>query len=419
MTIFKHIALNGQPLSMSSSFIQDILEGKNMEHFKDLAGKKGAIFSNMTLAQFMAEEEQHEVYDLTSDTHRSIRTYSSGEQKKALLTYLLNKKPEFLIVDNPFDALDAESVASIEERLIELSKQMPIIQVYKRKNDLLPFITHGLRIEADKIVYSDTIDAFLEKYHPQQEFVFEGSIPPPVEHYNEFDGNLVEFVNVNVNYHDRQILQNINWCIKPGEFWQLTGPNGSGKTTMLTMINGDNPKAFGQEIYIFGKRKGSGESVWDIKKRVGYFTPAMMDLFKHRHTAEQMVISGLVDSIGLYHKATEMQMHLAEQWLKLIGVYDKRHRPYIELSQVQQRMVLMARAIIKHPPLLILDEPSNGLDDYSAKLLSTLINKMAAESTTAVLYVSHRLEPDLQPQYIFKLIPTSRGSVGKVIQSKS
>ena len=139
----------------------------------------------------------------------------------------------------------------------------------------------------------------------------------------------------------------------------------------------------------------------------------MMELFKGQHTAEQMVISGLTDSIGLYQQATYAQINLASQWLKLIGVYDKRHKPFFSLSQIQKRMVLIARAMIKHPPLLILDEPSTGLDDYSASMLSVLINKMSNESSTAILYVSHRGEPDLKPTLTYQLTKSENGSVGK------
>ncbi|QIA08414.1 ABC transporter ATP-binding protein [Draconibacterium halophilum] len=225
---------------------------------------------------------------------------------------------------------------------------------------------------------------------------------------------MIKLRNVSVKYHERQILNKINWTIRAGEFWQLKGPNGSGKTTILTMINGDNPKAFGQNIELFGRRKGTGESIWEIKREMGYFTPSMMELFKRRHTAEEMVISGFHDSIGLYHKASEIQKHVANEWLKVLGLEAKSNYAFVDLSQVNRRMVLIARAMIKHPPLLILDEPSTGLDDQSAALLSALINKIADESQTAILYVSHRTEPDLKPQFVFELIPSEKGSVGEV-----
>lgn len=410
----KHIAINGPNLAMSSVFIQNLLKGNNPEFFPNLTGKKGVLFSNTTLEKFINEEFLHENFQLTQESNRSIRTLSSGEQKKALLKYLLKKEPDFLIVDNPFDALDINSVEELKQKLIKLSLTIPVIQVFKRRNDLLPFITHAIRIEQNNVVFTSGINEFLNKYFSEKVFSFEGTIPEPIEHYKVDFNEIIRFEDVNVAYNNKPIIKGINWYIKPGEFWQLKGPNGSGKTTMLTMINGDNPKAFGQNITIFGRKKGSGESVWQIKELIGYFTPSMMELFKYRNNAEQMVISGLVDSIGLYKKPTNLQASLAEKWLKLLGIYELRKKPFNQLSQINQRMVLIARAMIKHPPLLILDEPSTGLDDYSSAVLSSLINKMAAESSTAILYVSHRTEPDLNPQFIYELKPSPIGSVGEI-----
>lgn len=191
------------------------------------------------------------------------------------------------------------------------------------------------------------------------------------------------------------------------------GPNGSGKTTLLTMITGDNPKAYGQDLTIFGHKRGSGESIWDIKKKIGYVTPSMTTLFRGWNTVEKMVISGLVDSIGLYKKPSELQKQIAGEWIELIGLEDLRLSRFSSLSEVQQCMVLIARAMIKHPPLLILDEPAHGLDDVNAKLLCALINKIATEGQTTIIYVSHRKEPGLEAKQVFELVLCKDGSKGQ------
>ena len=411
----KHVALNGDDLAMDSTFIKQLLKGECSEHFPELAGKTGVLFSNTTLAKFIEEEFRHDNFELTKSYGRSIRTLSSGEQKKALLEFLMDKQPGFIILDNPFDALDVASVKHLKARLENIAGQMTVIQVFKRKSDLLPFIKHAMRVDNGKVVFNDGIKQYLEKYEPEAEMHFSIEIPRPLHGQDVSYNELIKLSEVSVKYRERQILNKINWTIRAGEFWQLKGPNGSGKTTILTMINGDNPKAFGQNIELFGRRKGTGESVWEIKKKIGYFTPSMMELFKRRHTTEQMVISGFHDSIGLYHRPSEIQKHVANEWLKVLGLADKGNRAFVDLSQVHRRMVLIARAMIKHPPLLILDEPSTGLDDKSAALLSALINKIAAESQTAILYVSHRTEPDLKPAFVFELKPTENGSVGEVV----
>ena len=111
---------------------------------------------------------------------------------------------------------------------------------------------------------------------------------------------LVELHSVSVKYGNKQVLSDINWTIRKGEFWQLTGPNGAGKSTLISMITGDNPKAYGQNMILFGRRKGSGETIWDIKRQIGYFTPIMIQQFSRSESVENMIISGLNDSVGLY-----------------------------------------------------------------------------------------------------------------------
>lgn len=406
-----HLAIYGKTFSTQSRFFKAMMHGEGHPTFSILQGKKGALFSNMTLERFMEDELAYDHFDLTETLGRSIRTLSSGEQKKALLQYLLSSKPDFLVLDNPFDALDVQSVKDLKEQLSALSEDLILIQLFKRENDLLPFIHHGLYVEDETVVFEGNMSDYLKNID-KETFTLKGNIPEPLEEIKVETNELVSLKDVTVSYDERCILNSINWSIKQGEFWQLKGPNGSGKTTLLTMIDGDNPKAFGQNIHLFGRLKGSGETVWDIKKNIGYFTPAMMELFKaRRHKAEGMIIGGLLDSIGLYRTPSDAQRHLAEKWLEVIGLENKKDTAFVDLSQVEQRMVLIARAMVKHPPLVILDEPSNGLDDYSASMLVALINKISNESTSAILYVSHRTEKGLHPDHLLELIPSETGSI--------
>ncbi|MCW3806721.1 ATP-binding cassette domain-containing protein [Plebeiibacterium marinum] len=410
----KHYAIESQNFSVKGNWIKHLLKGRNTD-LPEFQGKKGLLFSTITLEKMIEEEFLHDDFALTSDPKRSIRTYSSGEQRKALLQYLFKQKPDFLVLDNPFDCLDVESVAALKQQLIEISEQLPLIQLFKRKSDLMPFVTDVLIIEKEKLINSFTIGEFKKRHLHLESTFLQGSIPAPIKRFSNTPNELVKLQNVTVHYDGRCILNNINWTINKGEFWHLIGPNGSGKTTLLTMIYGDNPKAFGQDIYIFGNKKGSGESVWDIKEKIGYFTPSMTERFHSSQTVEQMVISGLVDSVGLYLKPSDMQRNLAQQWLKVLGLLNKKDERFYKLSQINQRMVLIARAMIKHPPLLVLDEPSTGLDDIHASLMVQLIQKIAEESETAILYVSHRKEEGLLPQYVYKLNTNEGGSEGIIL----
>ncbi|MNQ62056.1 putative ABC transporter ATP-binding protein YlmA [compost metagenome] len=220
--------------------------------------------------------------------------------------------------------------------------------------------------------------------------------------------------NVSVSYDDRKILDNISWTIKQGEFWQLIGPNGSGKSTILSLITGDNPKGFGQDLYLFGRKKGTGESVWDIKKQIGIFTTSMTDLFQKGHTLEEMILSGFFDSIGLYIEPTTHQKQIVSQWLEVIEMTHLRKKRFIDLSIGQQRVGLIVRAVLKHPPLLILDEPVEGLDDENVDMVIQLINTIKQETNVSILYVSHRIESGLAPTSVFELLPAATGSIGKI-----
>ncbi|MCY1719920.1 ATP-binding cassette domain-containing protein [Prolixibacteraceae bacterium Z1-6] len=410
----KHWAIFGPGISMKSAFMQDLQKGVVPDLLNHFSEKRGVLFSTYTLQKFIKEEVQHDDYTLSEAEHRSIRTFSSGEQRKALLNYLISLHPDFIVFDNIFDMLDVESREILTRRLSDLSQKTPIIQVVKRKDNLLPFIKNAIRIENEKISYSGTIEQYEQLFITENSIKLKEQLPPPLEHITLEQNPLIQFTHVTVSYADRTIVKNINWEIKNGDFWQLKGPNGSGKTTLLTMITGDNPKAYGQDIVLFGHKRGTGESIWDIKKKIGYVTPSLTTLFRGWNTVEKMVISGLVDSIGLYKKPTELQKQVAGQWIKLIGLAALKHQRFATLSEVQQCMVLIARAMIKHPPLLILDEPAHGLDDTSASLLTSLINKISDEGQTTIIYVSHRKEPGLKPRQVFELIPGDSGSQGRI-----
>ncbi|MCX6338278.1 MAG: ATP-binding cassette domain-containing protein, partial [Bacteroidetes bacterium] len=211
------------------------------------------------------------------------------------------------------------------------------------------------------------------------------------------------------------IVKDINWTINAGEFWHLIGPNGSGKTTLLSLITGDNPKGYGQELYLFGKKKGSGETVWDIKQKIGYFNASLTQHFSRQDSIEKMIISGFNDSIGLYIKPSDQQIRLAQEWLHFIQLYPQRNKAIQFLTLAQQRMVLIARAMVKHPPLLILDEPTAGLDDGSAALIITMIQQIVHQSKTTILYVSHSREEGLTPTSIFELSPSEFGAIGTIV----
>lgn len=408
---FEHWAVFINNESHKSAFIRAVLNGqppKALNAFKD---RNGSLFSKLAIERFIDEEDRHGNKIITKDHEQSLRSMSSGEQKKALLHYLLAKQPEFMILDNPFDNLDIDSQEKLTLTLAAESIRTVFVLLISRRVDLLPFIMNHAIL--DKLELKVQYD--LNSIGPQlMAEPFSGKIPEPPQKWKYTTNELITLQNINVRFGNKPILQDICWTIKKGAFWQLIGKNGSGKTTLLSMITGENPKGYGQELYLFGRKKGSGESIWDIKRKIGYFTPAMTDKFTGYHSVENMIISGLNDSIGLYIKPSEAQQRLAKEWLELIGMWPSRDRHFHDLSMGQKRLVMTVRAMIKHPMLLILDEPTAGLDDTSAALLVALVNKMARESAIATIFVSHRKEPGLDPDQVFELQLHEKGSKGVI-----
>ncbi|WP_036379519.1 ATP-binding cassette domain-containing protein [Muricauda sp. MAR_2010_75] len=408
----KNYAILTNNTSRTKELVAKLLGNTAINQLESLKNMRGLLFSRSEIERFMDEEERHDIKILTKDTDQSLKTMSSGEQKKALLSHLLKQEPDFLVLVNPFDNLDVDTQANLKERLCTISTSRTLVQLVSRLVDILPVTTDFFSLNGSELEKYPSPEAFWEA-NKRNAHQFTGTIPAPINPIKVENTELVNFTNVSVSFDGRQVLKNINWSVKRGEFWQLIGPNGSGKTTMLSMITGDSHKGYGQNLTLFGQKKGSGESVWDLKQKIGYFTPSVTDKFRGYHSLENMIISGLHDSIGLYVLPTETEKRLAGQWLKLLGLYDKRDTHFRELTPGEKRLVMTSRAMVKHPPLLILDEPTAGLDDKSAALFVALVNKIAKESDSAILFVSHRKEPYLDPQFIFELLPSPEGSVGK------
>ena len=392
------------------AFIDQLLSGSAKGELAVFNNQKGILFSDIAIEKFIEKEYQYDSVEASPESHRQLRTFSSGERKKEFLKYCINQKPDFIIFDNPFDHLDQASRVILAESLKDLANIIAIIQIVNRVVDILPFVPNKAQIKDNSFELhpiSTTDDHHFKTLNA-------AAIPKAIEPHSFHESVLIKMENVSVSYDDRKILDNISWTIKQGEFWQLIGPNGSGKSTVLSLITGDNPKGFGQDLYLFGRKKGTGESVWDIKKQIGIFTTSMTDLFQKSHTLEEMILSGFFDSIGLYIEPTTHQKQIVSQWLEVIEMTHLRKKRFIDLSIGQQRVGLIVRAVLKHPPLLILDEPVEGLDDENVDMVIQLINTIKQETNVSILYVSHRIESGLAPTSVFELLPASTGSIGKI-----
>lgn len=372
------------------------------------------LYDKKHLDRFMDEEAIHDDTTFIKRYGQSLQSMSSGQQKIRFINYLLDQKPQTLILDNPLSHLDPDNQKELIGLLSKRHKELHLIFILNRF-DWIP-------VYCDKFL--NAFDNQFEQLSSREEFeaLFRFrtnsiDLDPVLKLTNaQSDEVLVKMNNVFVTYGDKVVLNNINWCIKAGEFWELRGPNGSGKTTILTMITGENPKAYGQDLYLFGYKKGSGESVWDLKKHIGYFTPSMTGFFKGYFTVKEMIIGGLKDSVGLYIKPSKLEEKLVSYWIDIIDMNDKQDCYFVDLSIGEQCLVMTARAMVKNPKLLILDEPTAGLDQQSNGLFNQLVSTIAKHHQTAIIYVSHKREADLKADAVFELIPHPQGSSYQIHQ---
>jgi len=318
---------------------------------------------------------------------------SNGENKRIQLVRALLQNPKLLILDQPFVGLDSGGRA-IVHRCLEQLCLMGIMLIVICPPFEIPSCTTHIGIMDKGRVVVQSADAFTPGDFSIGDLLHDASrLPTPAVQVSPAPFSVaVQMTNVNVQYGQKQILKNIDWKILKGEKWSLTGPNGAGKSTLLSLITGDNPQAYANEIYLFDRRRGTGESIWDIKSRIGYISPELHLYFDHSATCFETVASGLFDTVGLFRQLSLDQKGLVENWLDYFGLVQKGTTLLSRLSLGEQRLILLARALIKNPSLLILDEPCQGLDDQQTRSMKDLVGAVCERYDSTLIYVSHYQE---------------------------
>ena len=269
-------------------------------------------------------------------------------------------------------------------------------RVINRLDEIPDFVTHIALLEKGRLKITtdtsdkDVLNLITQLFHLKTSDIripkaVAGATSPELNS----DEPLVDIRNGRIRYTNNVVFEHLDWRIEPGEHWQLTGPNGSGKTCLLNLITGDHPQCYSNDIFVCGYQRGNGESIWDIKQHLGNVSSALHWDYRVSISCKNVIISGFYDSIGLYTKATDLQKETADLWLELLGLRDRSGQPFNQCSYADQRLLLIARAMVKHPHLLILDEPCFGLDDTSRQLVLALVEKICAGSETTVIYVNH------------------------------
>jgi molybdate transport system ATP-binding protein len=367
----------------------------------DESNFKGGRDTSSTVCQLLGEEGlRHPLsaaFRLQELWERGYRLLSTGEARKVLLLEAVLGAPSLLILDDPFDGLDRAACAELAQAIVQVAEQLPVLVVGTFGARELPFPLAAVRevlvITERRLSFRGTPQAFLERAP-------DGSIqraPPPVElgsWYEPLDASvpLVQLRAGSVRYGAQIVFEQLDFTVAAGQHTLIEGPNGSGKSSLLEMITGDHPQAYSNDLHLFGRRRGSGETVWDIKKNVGVVSARVHRDYRVGGSVEEVLLSGLFDSIGLYHKPEPSQRARARAWLAWLELGLAPSASFRELSFGQQRLVLIARAAIKVPPLVVMDEPTSGLDaDNRARALE-LVESLCAQHKSTVLMVTHRAD---------------------------
>lgn len=335
-----------------------------------------------------------EAFGIDDLIEKEINLLSSGELRKFLIVRTLLKRPRILILDNPYIGLDAKSRNILNDLFDKLAalKNLQIVLVLSNPNDIANMITHVLPVKDKTLKQVVSREDFVNDKTLQSElFPKAEQLTPFPSETNSTDASFehaLVFNKIFVKYGLRTILYKIDWQVKRGEKWALLGENGAGKSTLLSLVSGDNPQAYSNDITLFDRKRGSGESIWDIKKRIGYISPEMHLYYLKNVRSLDIVGSGFFDTIGLYRKCNEEQEQEALRWMKIFNIEHLKDVSFLNVSSGEQRLILLARLFVKNPDLLILDEPLHGLDVENKRLVKSIIEEFCSPQK-ALIYVTH------------------------------
>jgi molybdate transport system ATP-binding protein len=373
----------------------------DVSEFSDSALDQGTTVAMLILNGAAADHQYRRLLDdlaITSIQHKGIRFLSSGQVRKALIARALYQNPRLLILDDPLESIDRDSRERISAVIRQwCSSRNSSILLSRRAEDVLPGVSHMALLDKLSIVGQGRVSDI--KGSPVYDSLFNkkpippAGIPEPCSGFPvrclDPDVPLIELISVNAAWQSQQVLKNVSWRMLPGHHTLIEGPNGCGKSTLLSLIDGENHKAYGQQVKLFGRQRGTGETVWDVKARFGVVSNELHNRYVKGWRVIDVVVSGFFDSVGLYDDCGASEQRTALQWLHTLGIAELSRASYHELSFGQQRLVLLARAMVKRPAILVLDEPCVGLDDWHRELILGTLDVIAAGTATQLIYVSH------------------------------
>jgi molybdate transport system ATP-binding protein len=371
----------------------------------------------LTAVRSYGRLEQWDFERLVSRLHlghlldKELIKLSNGETKRLLLAAALKRNPVLLLLDNPLTGLDVATREEFDELISDIASSGISIIMATSPDEIPRAITHVAVAGQGKLIQMPRADFAAEAH--------QHNLLPQID-TEELDDLLslrelpdytliVGMENVTIRYGEKTILENVSWQIRQGERWMLLGSNGAGKSTLLSLINGDNPQAFANKIVLFDKPKGAGESIWDIKKKIGFVSPELFQYFPVGSSCMEVIESGFYDTMGLFRKPSEDKSILCRRWMGLLGIRRYENTVFRNVPVSVQRLCLLARALVKSPPLLIFDEPCQGMDAQQQERFRCLVDEICKRTKVSLIYVSH-YESE-RPECVTKVLKLERGRV--------
>jgi molybdate transport system ATP-binding protein len=322
--------------------------------------------------------------------HKEIIKLSNGETKRLRIASALLQQPQLLLLDDPLSGLDHATQERFNNILERIIAEGVTIIMSGSGHEIPSPITHVAAILNGTIIKTQPAQEYVPETGLQLAAIDKHELEQLVGDKSNADYEwIVKMTNVTVKYDKLTILNQINWQIRPADRWALFGHNGAGKSTLLSLINGDNPQAYANDITLFDKKRGTGESIWDIKSKIGFLSPELYQYFPADQSGLQVIESGYYDTQGLFRPSNATRAGKAMAWMKALHIDDYARKPLKSMPASIQRLCLLARALIKNPPLLILDEPCQGLDKLQRIHFNALIDSIAQATNLTLIYVTH------------------------------
>ena len=347
------------------------------------------------LAQEPAVDEKwrQELYDLFGMRpllERTIMVLSSGELRRYHLTRALLSAPKVLVLEAPFIGLDPETRDLLCNLMELVSRRLGVSFIMSFTDlDMVPsLVTHVYFLRegvcSEKMARSEAMAIGSASRGPV--------LQPDLSFFGRRDVNYANAVlmkDITISYGERTVFSGLDWTVRRGECWNVTGRNGSGKSTLLSLVCADNPKAYSLDITLFDVRRGTGESIWDIKSHIGYLSSEMHSGFSDDLPAVEVVAGGFYEGYAGTGRDRAEELAVAGRLLKVFGAENLAMRMFPTLSSGEQRLILLVRAFVKNPDLLILDEPFQGLDPSRRAVAKAVIESFCSDSSKTLLFVTH------------------------------